>query len=268
MAEKGGDTIVIKKKKGGGHAAAHGGAWKVAFADFMTAMMAFFLVMWLMGSDEETKAAIEHYFNNPSSPWKADDTLGKSIEIFPLGNKNGTGDSMMKGLNGQWPEDLITRPNPTNRNPLAEGIRISRMVEDLLDGKVYGLDISEHKIKFSLPENILFKAGSADLTEQARVDLDVLGQLLKSFKGYITIKGYSKEENLSGTRYKNNWELSLARSLNVMNFFIQRHGMDEKHLLPVAAGSGFNTPGRTLASADPNKSRRVEFTMTYDVPEE
>ncbi len=46
MAEK--PVIIIKKKKRGGHAAAHGGAWKVAFADFMTAMMAFFLVMWLV----------------------------------------------------------------------------------------------------------------------------------------------------------------------------------------------------------------------------
>jgi len=52
-SNKKGVTIVIKKVQGGG-AGAHGGAWKVAFADFMTAMMAFFLVMWLMGSDEET----------------------------------------------------------------------------------------------------------------------------------------------------------------------------------------------------------------------
>jgi chemotaxis protein MotB len=52
-------------KKTGGHEAHHGGAWKVAFADFMTAMMAFFLVMWILGLSEETRKAIQGYFNDP-----------------------------------------------------------------------------------------------------------------------------------------------------------------------------------------------------------
>ena len=56
--------IVIRKKKvvAGGH---HGGSWKVAYADFVTAMMAFFLVMWIIGMDDQTKQAIEGYFSNP-----------------------------------------------------------------------------------------------------------------------------------------------------------------------------------------------------------
>lgn len=59
--------IIIKRKKvmGGGH---HGGAWKVAYADFVTAMMALFIVLWLMGADDEVKKAITAYFNNPSGP--------------------------------------------------------------------------------------------------------------------------------------------------------------------------------------------------------
>src|SRR5918995_7476941 len=59
--------IIIKKIKKGGHGH-HGGSWKVAFADFATAMMAFFLLMWLMGATtEEQKGAISEYFNNPSN---------------------------------------------------------------------------------------------------------------------------------------------------------------------------------------------------------
>jgi chemotaxis protein MotB len=56
--------IVIKKK--GGHAGHHGGAWKVAYADFVTAMMALFIVLWLMSSSKETKVAIAGYFKDPS----------------------------------------------------------------------------------------------------------------------------------------------------------------------------------------------------------
>jgi chemotaxis protein MotB len=58
------NEIIIIKKHGGGHGGHHGGAWKIAFADFMTAMMAFFLVMWLVNaSNEETKASVASYFN-------------------------------------------------------------------------------------------------------------------------------------------------------------------------------------------------------------
>src|SRR5579862_7273842 len=56
-------VIVIKKK--GSHGGHHGGAWKVAYADFVTAMMALFIVLWLMGSSEKVKVAVAGYFNDP-----------------------------------------------------------------------------------------------------------------------------------------------------------------------------------------------------------
>ena len=62
---KDGKKIIIVKKKGGGHGGHHGGAWKLAYADFVTAMMAFFLVLWLVGLDDETKKAVQNYFENP-----------------------------------------------------------------------------------------------------------------------------------------------------------------------------------------------------------
>ena len=61
--EKG--TVIIIRKKSGGHGGHHGGAWKVAYADFVTAMMAFFLVMWLVGQKPEVKAAVAGYFKDP-----------------------------------------------------------------------------------------------------------------------------------------------------------------------------------------------------------
>ena len=60
-----GTPIIVKKKKGHGGHAHHGGSWKVAYADFVTAMMAFFMVMWIMGLSEETRAQIQGYFNDP-----------------------------------------------------------------------------------------------------------------------------------------------------------------------------------------------------------
>jgi hypothetical protein len=65
MPPKEKSKIIIKKVKKGGHGGHHGGSWKVAYADFVTAMMAFFMVMWILGMDESTKKAMEGYFSNP-----------------------------------------------------------------------------------------------------------------------------------------------------------------------------------------------------------
>ena len=78
--------IIIKRVKKGGHAA-HGGAWKIAYADFVTAMMAFFLLMWLLGSTAEgDKKGIADYFNSP-------------LKVSLLGGGSGSGDSssVLKG---------------------------------------------------------------------------------------------------------------------------------------------------------------------------
>src|SRR3954464_11655872 len=58
--------IVIIRRKKGGHGGHHGGAWKVAYADFVTAMMALFIVLWLMSADEKVKEEISAFFNNPT----------------------------------------------------------------------------------------------------------------------------------------------------------------------------------------------------------
>src|SRR5215467_5814905 len=64
MRQQQNTVIIVKKKRGHGHGH-HGGAWKVAYADFVTAMMAFFLVMWIVGQSAQTKAAVAQYFRDP-----------------------------------------------------------------------------------------------------------------------------------------------------------------------------------------------------------
>src|SRR6201998_3924242 len=77
--------IYIIRKKKAEHAGHHGGAWKVAYADFVTAMMALFIVLWLMSADKEVQQSVSAYFNNPTGPGKMTGTaaagLGNSIEI-------------------------------------------------------------------------------------------------------------------------------------------------------------------------------------------
>lgn len=259
MAEKKGTTIIIKKKKGG-HAAAHGGAWKVAYADFVTAMMCFFLVMWLMGADEETKASIAHYFNNPSSPFR-DASAVQSKEVPPMGERNGAGESILNGLEGAVPEDLVTVPNRTVREGIRSNEEISELAEEILEGQAYAIEVEPDYLKFSIQEELLFERGQSELRKGSNKYLDRLGQMFKGYPGYVTIDGHTDDPASATGKYKSSYEFSLSRSVSIMNYFIDKGWMAEEKMQPL--GSGGKRGIASNGTPDGRKqNRRVEFTMT------
>lgn len=155
MAEKKAQ-IVIKKitvVAGGGH----GGAWKVAFADFMTAMMAFFLVMWLISSaSEEEKKAISDYFSTPSvieydfQNYGAELTLEKLF--LDLVNEP------LKTLEG------IVQPADRTPNVLHLGTKkiVMSYMADQLGTMASDVSVTADSVVFEIPDNLLFREGSAD----------------------------------------------------------------------------------------------------------
>src|SRR5262245_16694944 len=109
--------IIIKKIKKGGHGH-HGGSWKVAFADFATAMMAFFLLMWLMGATtEKQKGAISEYFNNPSNVQGASQVPSPT----PVQGPGGASTSMIKLGGGMEVHHEAAPPEPTEQVPPTPG---------------------------------------------------------------------------------------------------------------------------------------------------
>src|ERR1700753_278876 len=120
MAGKGDkkSVIIIKKKKAGdgGH---HGGAWKVAYADFVTAMMAFFMVMWILGMDQNLRNSVEGYFSNPVG-YKKGYTAGKS----PLSSGNSPGSVQTT------PIKLVYRRQQEERDLGDTGGRIRQHLKD------------------------------------------------------------------------------------------------------------------------------------------
>ena len=211
MADAKKATIVIKKIKKGGHGGAHGGAWKVAFADFMTAMMCFFLVMWLMGSDEQTKASIAAYFNNPTSPesWRPD---LHDHDAIPLGNHTGSGDTILKGAEGTVPEDLIQRPSPViERKPQSEG-PVDKT--DLFSGEDLA---AADAMTFVIPESQLFRGESADLMVPEAADaLKKIGKIARNFKGALTVRGTYDDRNPEA------YELQMSRLIAVKSYVVDQ----------------------------------------------
>ncbi len=157
MAEKKGATIVIKKITiaGGG---AHGGAWKVAFADFMTAMMCFFLVMWLLSSStEESKKQVSDYFSTPSVIEYEFSNYGVELTLEKL-FLDITNDPL-KAL-----QDFI-KPIEPHPNLMAMGMKkvvMAYLAEELGDA-AQNVQIGPNSVQFEVNDNLLFEKGTAKI---------------------------------------------------------------------------------------------------------
>lgn len=219
--------IIIKKIQAG-HAGAHGGAWKVAYADFVTAMMAFFMVMWLMGSDDETKAAVASYFNNPTSAWRRD-LVAK--ETLPLGDRTGAGDNILNGAGGAVPEDQVKRPSrpyAQYEESKGQGELLERLISDKQN---FEMDL----IRFSVSEDLLFEPGTPDQWRKGSEKIvEKVGQLSKIFKGKITIEGThpkeSADEKTNPAGKDSNYEFHMSRLVSVSKLLVEKRLTEEDRI--------------------------------------
>ncbi|MCU0969747.1 MAG: flagellar motor protein MotB [Rubrivivax sp.] len=222
--------IIIKRVKKGGHAA-HGGAWKIAYADFVTAMMAFFLLMWLLGSTTEgDKKGIADYFGSP-------------LKIALLSSGSGSGDSshVIKGggqdltrTTGQVKRGEVDAPRSTfNLQALRqEQVRaeIARM-EDLkrkIEEKIAAnprlealrsqirLDMTRDGLRIQIVDEAnrpMFASGSAEVQPYMRELLREIGLVLGEVPNRLTLEGHTDAVPFAtGDRGYSNWELSADRA--------------------------------------------------------
>lgn len=255
MADKKAPIIIKKKKIVGGHGH-HGGAWKVAYADFVTAMMAFFLVMWLMGSDEETKAEIEHYFNHPNSPFKSGGDPASNT-LHPMGERNGQGDSILSGMDGLTPDDLVKDSAPFE--PVVErNKKLGAAVQEIFGKDVFEMELELKYAKFSIPENLLFMANSSHLNAQAESYLDRMGKLTQSQKFSVTVSVHTTEIELDGAKVSNLYESSVLKSVTIAKYFVSKNWIPEDNIQPKGIRPN---PEDENEDADDSMNHRVEFIL-------
>jgi chemotaxis protein MotB len=237
--------IIIRRKKAG-HAGAHGGAWKVAFADFMTAMMAFFLVMWLMGSDEEVRAAVSNYFNNPTSALRID--LSNKDNV-PLGDKTGAGESVLHGADGAIPEELVKNPS----KPILEGNTSAEDAAENISKLVSSGDkVMVEVMRFSVLENDLFQPGTTgDWKPGVEKIFHRIGKLAKNKEhGKLTIRGSW------GTTETGNYDFQVARAVAVARFLVDRKLVEEDR---IGTTMRRKKPGEDGDRSPASESPRIEF---------
>jgi len=248
--------IVVRKKKvhGGGH---HGGSWKVAYADFVTAMMAFFLVMWILGMDEDARNAVEGYFANPIGYKK-----GYSSGDSPISVGNGVG-----VLSAPVRTVMRAREQETfesTGNQIRQRLRGEASLSGLsVDVEVV---ITEAGLRIELVEDpdqqTFFMRGSGELQPVAQTVLRLIGEELMALDNPLVLEGHTDAALFSSGDYTN-WELSTDRA-NAARRQLERAGVDVNRFREVRGygASYLRVPNDPLHPAN----RRISILLPFVSP--
>ena len=236
--------------KKGGH---HGGAWKVAYADFVTAMMALFMVLWLAAQDQKIKEAVERAFRNPFlSVTKA------SSGLMPTKNQdNGKTDGgSMTSSSGSPVESSMLRRLHTDLTRSLESSEIDEPGQEVIQFKLSqeGLRITI----FDRTRQPIFAPDSAELTEYGRWILTTLAWELSRYKAFaIEVEGHTEAGRAALRQDYGNWELSADRA-NAGRRTLLEHGVNSDQVKKVA-GFADTVPLEGMMPADPSNRRITLF---------
>jgi chemotaxis protein MotB len=230
--------IIIKKVVGhGGH---HGGAWKVAYADFVTAMMALFIVLWLMNSSEKIKKAVGGYFKDPS---------GKSELIG----------SDMRGVAENF---VITKDNMKDlKEQLEKTIREVPNFSELV--KHIDMTVTNEGLRIELTESEageFFESGSTKMSQDGSELVKVLAEELGKLPNHLAIEGHTDSQPYPPGAMYTNWELSVDRA-NTARRLMQANGIREDQVSQVR-GFADQHLRKSDAPQDPS-NRRISLIVQY-----
>jgi chemotaxis protein MotB len=275
--EKGVQPIIIIKKKGHGHGH-HGGGWKVALADFMTAMMAFFMLMWLLGSTtKDEQKAISGYFKDPGSEYNVGEG-GASPGILKLQQpqqKAHEGEPTTEKTQKEDPPEHTGEPTEAELKKENERIEKQQLEElqqqlqlqivndaafqeikdqILIDFTALGLRIQI----VDKDQRAMFDSGSAHLKPYSEALLKALAPLLDKVKNKISVTGHTDSTPYGATASYTNWELSADRA-NAARRALQQGSYPENKIVAVQ-GMGAAAPFLIDKPAEP-MNRRIAIIV-------
>lgn len=250
-----GKKIIIVKKKVVAHEAHHGGSWKVAYADFVTAMMAFFMVMWILGMDQGTKDLVQGYFQNPVG-FKKGYSGGRNI--FAEGGSIITLQVRSAALIRRWEEEQLLQD-------VAGTIRESLEQAGIPDESGAAVDfvMTEHGLRIEMMETgdgeTFFEKSSARLKPALRAVLGLVAAGLADIPNDLVLEGHTDALRFGRARYSN-WELSVDRA-NAARQVLALNGLPEGRFVEVRgyADRQLKVPG---APRDP-RNRRISVLLPF-----
>ncbi len=283
----GDNAVVIKKIKKGGHGGHHGGAWKVAYADFVTAMMAFFLLMWLINTTSpEQKRGIADYF----APQSIAQTVSGSGGVMG-GKVMGEDDSRAGGAQSVMQKQSPPAPAEAARGQAggaeAGGEAQSEALRSAQDGDFAHAaeairqamqdnpdiaNLSQQVILENTPQGMriqlvdqdgrpMFQQGSTEPMPYTRKLLAAVGGIISQLPNRVSISGHTGGNDVNATG--GNWELSSARA-NQARALLQAGGLTSDRIYEVSGKAG----SEPLLPENPNASanRRLSILLMREAP--
>lgn len=251
-----GNRPIIKRVKRGSHEGHHGGSWKVAYADFVTAMMAFFLLLWLVTMvSPEKRARVAAYFKYFSLFERG----GKSILDGGLDMYREYGDETPRLI---LPKDIVEIQPAINKGELAE--RLKELVQErLADVKDQVLiDVAYEGVLVQVVDKEgrpIFPLGRAEISDEAKRILKVIAEGLSGLENKITIDGHTDALSYSTNKYTN-WELSTDRA-SAARKELEKNGLNPDRIARVS-GYAATRPLIPEAPDDP-RNRRISITVLF-----
>jgi chemotaxis protein MotB len=279
--------IIIKKIKKGGHAGHHGGAWKVAYADFVTAMMAFFLLMWLINTTSpEQKRGIADYFAPASvSPTTSGSggILG-GTSLSDAGTKSSGSKDIVQAMAPEAPQNVTETGQSPNQSQQSSQAADQSGDQAALTSAAQSLrqamqdmpelaELSKQIIVDQTPEGLriqlvdqegrsMFDEGSAKPNDRAKVLLQAVAKVVNRLPNRITIAGHTSA-SANGAKPASDWVLSSNRA-DASRQILQAAGVDADRIYQVA-GKAASDP---LYPDDPllPGNRRITITLLREAP--
>ncbi len=268
--------IIIKKKKKHGHGGHHGGAWKVAYADFVTAMMAFFLVMWILGLSDATKKGIAQFFKEPGV---FSFTTGKGVPIdmkfTPLpprgeGNNPGAKSDIEVSVSDSAKIKIEFAKDSTNMEELRS--KIDEILKEQVEEKPgikkllssLKIELTEEGLRIEMLESDsteFFQVGSSRPTKDAVDLIQKLAFELGTMPNFIEVEGHTDSRPYGKGRNYSNWELSNERANAVRRILEQSDKLWEGQIVSVTgyADRKLRVPSNPFDTSN----RRVSILVRY-----
>src|SRR6266436_1185379 len=230
--------IIVKKKSGhGGH---HGGAWKVAYADFVTAMMSLFIVLWLLSSSKKVQEAVGGYFKDPT----------------------GTAAKIGSTMEGAGENFTLTKDNmPKLKTQLEQKIREMTDFEKLKSH--IEMTVTSEGLRIELMESVsgtLFDNGSPKLNGDGRELLVTLAQEMGKLPNKVSIEGHTDSKPYATSGNYSNWELSTDRA-NAARRLLQANGLGASQVVQ-PRGFADQSPRKPHNPVDAS-NRRISLIVQY-----
>lgn len=237
------------RRRGGHGGGSHGSGerWLITYADLITLLLVFFVVMYALSQVDKAKYE------------RLKDSLSRSLNVVDMEGTGHRQDTVMDGGTG-----VLDQTNPVQTleqnemqnmakriQEMAKAAELEGMVETKIDDK--GLTVSISNAGF-------FEPGEATLRQEAIPILDDIGRMLKSFNHAIRVEGHTDDLPISTPKYPSNWELSAVRATSMVRFLVERHSLDPHRLSGAGYGEYYpKVPNDTEAHRAQN--RRVDIVV-------